>query len=83
MITIWMQGIADQMQIPIDFLAVPFIVYTGSLIGRKRALELRPNSGWIEFSNLWGMLIGRPSVMKSPGDGGNNQAANNTGMQCA
>lgn len=65
-ITIWMQGIADQMQIPIDFLAVPFIVYTGSLIGRKRALELRPNSGWIEFPNLWGMLIGRPSVMKSP-----------------
>lgn len=65
-ITIWMQGIADQMQIPIDFLAVPFIVYTGSLIGRKRALELRLNSGWIEFPNLWGMLIGRPSVMKSP-----------------
>lgn len=66
MIVNWMQGIADQMQIPIDFLAVPFIVYTGSLIGRKRALELRLNSGWIEFPNLWGMLIGRPSVMKSP-----------------
>jgi hypothetical protein len=66
MITDWMQGIADQMQIPIDFLAVPFIVYIGSLIGRKRALELRPNSGWAEFPNLWGMLIGRPSVMKSP-----------------
>lgn len=65
-ITEWMNGIADQMQIPIDFLAVPFVVYAGSLIGRKRALELRPNSGWIEFSNLWGMIIGRPSVMKSP-----------------
>lgn len=65
-ITDWMQEIADQMQIPIDFLAVPFIAYTGSLIGRKRALELRPNSGWIEFPNLWGVLIGRPSVMKSP-----------------
>jgi len=62
----WMQGLADQMQIPIDFLAVPFIVYAGSLIGRKRGLELRPGSGWIEFPNLWGMLIGRPSVMKSP-----------------
>lgn len=66
MIIDWMQGIADQMQIQIDFLAVPFIVYTVSLIGRKRALELRPNSGWIEFPNLWGMLIGSPSVMKSP-----------------
>jgi hypothetical protein len=65
-ITDWMQGIADQMQISIDFLAVPFIVYTGSLIGRKRGLELRLNSGWVEFPNLWGMLIGRPSVMKSP-----------------
>jgi len=65
-VTNWMQGIANQMQIPIDFLAVPFIVYTGSLIGRKRALKLRQGTNWIEFSNLWGALIGRPSVMKSP-----------------
>lgn len=65
-ITDWMQEIADQMQIPIDFLAVPFVVYTGSLIGRKRALKLRPGTGWLEFPNLWGILIGRPSVMKSP-----------------
>ncbi|MES2200011.1 MAG: DUF3987 domain-containing protein [Chlamydiota bacterium] len=62
----WMQGLADQMQIPVDFFAVPFLVTIGSIIGRKRALSLRPNTGWFEFPNLWGMLIGRPSVMKSP-----------------
>jgi hypothetical protein len=62
----WITILADQMQIPSDYLAAPFLVYVGSLIGRKRALRLRPGTDWIEHANLWGMLIGRPSVMKSP-----------------
>ncbi|MGA8163872.1 MAG: DUF3987 domain-containing protein [Waddliaceae bacterium] len=62
----WLQGNANQMQISVDFTAVPFMVYTASLIGRKCALELRRGTGWIEYPNLWGMLIGRPSVMKTP-----------------
>lgn len=62
----WMVEIADQMQIPIDYLIAPFFVSFGSLIGRKRALRMRPGINWIEFSNLWGMIIGRPSLMKSP-----------------
>jgi len=62
----WIESLADQMQIPTDYLAAPFIVYVGSLIGRKRCLKLRKGTDWIEFSNLWGMLVGRPSVMKSP-----------------
>lgn len=62
----WMGEIADQMQIPIDYLVAPFLVSVGSLVGRKCALRMRPGINWIEFSNLWGMIIGRPSLMKSP-----------------
>lgn len=62
----WITVLADQMQIPCDYLIAPWIVYVGSLIGRKRALRLRPGTEWIEHSNLWGMVIGRSSVMKSP-----------------
>lgn len=62
----WMEALANQMQIPVDYLAAPFLVYLGSLIGRKRALHLRPGTHWTEHANLWGMIIGRPSAMKSP-----------------
>lgn len=62
----WVRGIAMQMQISEDYIIAPFLVALGSLIGRKRGLELREGSNWIEYANLWGMSIGRPSTMKSP-----------------
>ncbi|WP_284452582.1 DUF3987 domain-containing protein [Parachlamydia acanthamoebae] len=62
----WIQGIAKQMQIAEDFFVAPLLVYLGSLIGRKRGLRLRQDTSWIEFPNLWGIVVGRPSMMKSP-----------------
>lgn len=34
-IQFWLSAIANQMQVPLDFLAVPFLVYSGSILGRK------------------------------------------------
>lgn len=62
----WAQGVSMQMQISEDYIAAPFLVSVGSLIGRKRGLELRLGSRWIEFANQWGMTVGRPAMMKSP-----------------
>ncbi len=62
----WIVGYAEQMQVSVDYLVAPFLVYTGSLIGRKRGLQVRPGTNWIEHPNLWGMLVGRPAMMKSP-----------------
>jgi hypothetical protein len=62
----WVRGVTMQMQISEDYIIAPFLVALGSLIGRKRGLELRNGSNWTEFANLWGMSIGRPSTMKSP-----------------
>ena len=53
------------MQIPLDYLAVPFVNYTGRIGGRKVGLLMRLNSKWIEYPNLWRIIIGRPSSMKS------------------
>jgi|GEM_PF-6717184 len=50
----WIATHAEQMQIPPDFLVAPFLVYVGSLLGRKRALKLRPGTDWYEYANLWG-----------------------------
>ncbi|MGE4574509.1 DUF3987 domain-containing protein [Parachlamydia sp.] len=61
----WIQTLIDQMQMPPDYIAAALIVHIGSLIGRKRGLELRRGTKWTEFPNLWGMLIGKPSSMKS------------------
>jgi len=65
-LTDWIQGNAKQMQIAEDYFTAPLLVYLGSLIGRKRGLRLRQGTSWIEFPNLWGMVVGRPAMMKSP-----------------
>lgn len=62
----WIQGNAKQMQIAEDYFVASLLVYIGSLIGRKRGLRLRAGTSWIEFANLWGMVVGRPAMMKSP-----------------
>lgn len=62
----WMETYAEQMQVPIDYLAAPLIIYLGTAIGRKRGVRVRPGTDWVEFPNLWGMIIGKPSLMKSP-----------------
>lgn len=65
-VRLWISTHAEQMQIPPDFLLAPFLVYVGSLLGRKRALKLRQGTDWYKHANLWGMVIGCPSVMKTP-----------------
>lgn len=41
---LWIKALADQMQVPLDYLAVPFVTYSGSLLGRKVGLLMRLNS---------------------------------------
>ena len=62
----WVDAVSQQMQVPVDFVAVPLLVAAGSLIGRKRGLLLRQGTNWVEHANVWGMIVGQPSVMKSP-----------------
>jgi len=62
----WISDIAERMQAPIEFVAVPAIVAAGSVIGRKVGIRPQEHTDWYEVPNLWGCIVGRPGVMKSP-----------------
>jgi putative DNA primase/helicase len=62
----WVADIADRMQCPPDFVAIPAIVALGAALGRKIGVRPQRRSDWTEVPNLWGCIIGRPGMMKSP-----------------
>jgi hypothetical protein len=62
----WAMDIAERMQAPADFVAVTVMVAAGSVVGRKIAVRPQSRSDWREVPNLWGCIVGRPGVMKSP-----------------
>lgn len=62
----WIMDIADRMQIPPDFSAAASIVVCSSLIGRTLGVFPKEKDNWLVVPNLWGAIVGRPSLMKSP-----------------
>ncbi len=62
----WIMDIAERMQIPQDFVAVGALVVAGSLLGRKIGIHPKRYDDWLVVSNLWGLVVGRPSFLKSP-----------------
>jgi Protein of unknown function (DUF3987)/Bifunctional DNA primase/polymerase, N-terminal/Primase C terminal 2 (PriCT-2) len=62
----WVHDIADRMQCPIDFVAIPVVVTLGALIGSKIGIKPEANTDWLEVPNLWGVIVGRPGTMKTP-----------------
>jgi Protein of unknown function (DUF3987)/Bifunctional DNA primase/polymerase, N-terminal len=65
----WIGDISARMQCPPDFVAIPAMIALGSVLGRKVAIRPQRKTDWIEVSNLWGVLVGRPGAMKSPAMG--------------
>jgi putative DNA primase/helicase len=62
----WIVDIAERMQCPPDFPAVSAMVALSGILGRKIVIRPKQKDNWIVFPNLWGIPIGRPSLMKSP-----------------
>ena len=54
------------MQVPIDFPAVASLVVFSSLIGRQVRIRPRQEDDWEVVPNLWGAIIGRSGLMKTP-----------------
>lgn len=65
----WLLDIAERMQIPVDFSAAAVIVVLGSLIGRRLGIYPKKCDDWLVVPNGWGMIVGRPGIMKSPAIG--------------
>ena len=62
----WVADIAERMQCPPDFPAVGAMVALSSVIGRKACIAPKRRDDWRVIPNLWGGVVGRPGVMKSP-----------------
>lgn len=62
----WILDIADRMQIPPDFSAAAAMVVASSLIGRRCGIHPKEKDNWEVVPNLWGAVIGRPALLKSP-----------------
>jgi Protein of unknown function (DUF3987) len=62
----WIADVADRLQCPPDYVAVPAIVGLGSVIGCRVGIKPQRNTDWIEVPNIWGGFIGRPGMLKSP-----------------
>ena len=62
----WVTDIAHRMQCPPDFPAVGALVALSSLIGARAVVQPKARDDWQVVPNLWGLIVGRPGVMKSP-----------------
>jgi putative DNA primase/helicase len=62
----WVVDIAERAQCPVDFVAVAAVVAAASVLGRQLAIRPKRRDDWTVVSNLWGLVVGRPGVMKSP-----------------
>ncbi len=62
----WITDIADRMQCPIDFPAVGAMVALATVVGRQVAIRPRRLDDWAVVPNLWGAVVGRPGLLKTP-----------------
>jgi Protein of unknown function (DUF3987) len=62
----WVSDVADRMQCPPDFVAVPLLVGAAMLVARRVSIMAQARTDWRERANLWALIVGRPGAMKSP-----------------
>jgi putative DNA primase/helicase len=62
----WVYDMAERMQVPVDYLAVAVMVEAGALIGRRIGIYPKRHDDWLVVPNLWGAIVGGPSMMKTP-----------------
>jgi hypothetical protein len=62
----WVCDIAERMQCPADYVAVAAMVALATVAGRQVAIRPKRQDDWTVVPNLWGAVVGRPGVLKSP-----------------
>ena len=62
----WVKDICERIESPFEIGAVTALTLIGSLIGNKVGIRPKARDNWTEFPNLWGMIIGKPSIKKTP-----------------
>ncbi len=62
----YVEDVSNRMQSPPDYIAVTLICSFAAVLGNKVLMRPKQNDDWTVTPNQWGIIIGRPSAMKSP-----------------
>src|ERR1035441_7257638 len=62
----WALDLAERLQVPVDYPAAALTVMLAGAIGRRALIRPQRHDHWVVNPNLWGIIIGRSGVMKSP-----------------
>lgn len=62
----WIADIAERMQCPLEYPAVGAMVALAAVVGRRVGIRPKRLDDWTVAPNLWGGIIGRPGVLKTP-----------------
>jgi putative DNA primase/helicase len=62
----WIHDIAERGSFPIEYVAVSAMVAISSVVGRQCGIKPKEHDDWLVSPNLWGMIVGKPGVFKSP-----------------
>jgi hypothetical protein len=63
---LWVEDVADRMQVPVDFVAIPLLVMAATMLGKDCKIQPKSHDDWTERPCLWGLIIGPTGVKKSP-----------------
>lgn len=62
----WVKDVCERIESPFDVGAVTALTLIGNLIGNKVGIRPKSKDDWTVVPNLWGMIIGKPSIKKTP-----------------
>ncbi|MBO1928426.1 DUF3987 domain-containing protein [Thiomicrorhabdus sp. 6S2-11] len=63
----WATDLQHRLQCPADYIGVGIMIGLATSVGNKVMVQPKANDhSWKVVPNLWGLLIGQPSSMKSP-----------------
>lgn len=62
----WLLDITARMQIPLEYVAIPALIALATVVGRRIGILPKRQDDWLVVPNLWGMIVGRPGVLKTP-----------------
>lgn len=62
----YVRDVSERLQCPADYVAVGLMVALSAIVGRKVGIRPQRRTDWTTVCNLWGCIVGRPSLLKSP-----------------
>lgn len=62
----YVRDLSERTQCPPDFVGVALIVAVSTVVGRKFTVYPKQHDDWMVIPNQWGVIIGRPSALKTP-----------------